>query len=315
MKFRTVSLLGLVCAVVACGGNGGEPVAPVAPTVPPGDVQAISFMGQPLYSSEPSAAALEKYEQAKLAWEEDTGDVERAIWHGRRTAYLGRYNEAIEIYTQAIETWPEDARLYRHRGHRYISTRQLDLAVADFEAAAALFEGAEDEIEPDGMPNARNIPVSSLHANTWYHLGLAHYLKGEYAEAVNAYLRGLEASRSPDNVVSTTHWLYMALRRLGREDEAATALESITADVDIIENMAYHQLCLFYKGEVDEATLTAVEHGEIMNAATAYGVGNRYLAEGQPEKAREIFATMVEQGQWAAFAHIAAEADLARGLE
>ena len=63
--------------------------------------------------------------------------------------------------------------MYRHRGHRYVSIREFDRAIADLEYAATLIEGTEDEIEPDGMPNAMNIPVSSLHSNIWYHLGLA----------------------------------------------------------------------------------------------------------------------------------------------
>ncbi|MCP4897833.1 MAG: tetratricopeptide repeat protein [bacterium] len=310
MKIQTTVLIGLVCVLTSCGGETTKSPAPEAV-----EAQATSFVGELLYAPEPATSALEKYEEAKLDWQEDSEDVERAIWYGRRTAYLGRYNEAIEIYTEAIQRWPDDARLFRHRGHRYISTRQLDLAVQDFEKAAELIEGTEDEIEPDGMPNALNIPVSSLHTNTWYHLGLAHYLKGQYEEAVNAYLQGLKASRSADNVVSTTHWLYMALRRLGRDEEAIAALELVNAEMEIIENMAYHQLCLFYKGEIGEAELTGADHSAIMNAATAYGLGTWNLANGDRERAGEIYTTMIEQGQWAAFGHIAAEADLARGLE
>ena len=37
-----------------------------------------------------------------------------------------------------------------------------------------MIAGKEDSIEPDGMPNPQNIPVSSLHTNIWYHLGLAY---------------------------------------------------------------------------------------------------------------------------------------------
>ena len=53
-------------------------------------------------------------------------------------------------------------RFPRHRGHRYISIRQLDNAISDFEHAASMIDGQPNEIEPDGMPNARGIPVSTL---------------------------------------------------------------------------------------------------------------------------------------------------------
>ena len=37
-----------------------------------------------------------------------------------------------------------------------------------------------DEVEPDGAPNARGIPRSTLQSNIWYHLGLAQYLAGDF---------------------------------------------------------------------------------------------------------------------------------------
>ena len=50
-------------------------------------------------------------------------DVDNIIWYGRRTAYLGDYREAIRIFSEGIEKHSKDARMYRHRGHRYISIR------------------------------------------------------------------------------------------------------------------------------------------------------------------------------------------------
>jgi hypothetical protein len=52
---------------------------------------------------------------------------------------------------EGIEKHPEDARIYRHRGHRHITLRMLDEAIADFEHASQLIEGEEDQIEPDGI--------------------------------------------------------------------------------------------------------------------------------------------------------------------
>jgi len=105
----------------------------------------------------------------------------------------------------------------------------------------------------------------------------------------------------------------MTLRRLGREADAASLLEPIHPAMDIIENSAYHRLCLFYKGVIDEDELVGEDHGTVMDAAVAYGLGSWYLAGGNTERAREIFTELLARGQWAAFGHIAAEADLARG--
>jgi Flp pilus assembly protein TadD len=276
--------------------------------------QATSFLGQPLYAPPAATEALQKYETAKARWEATPDDADAIIWYGRRAAYLGRYLEAIRIYSDGIERHPEDARLYRHRGHRYISTRQLENAIADFEHAAWLIEGNEDEVEPDGMPNARGIPVSTLHSNIWYHLGLAYYLNGDYERAERAYAQRAASSPNNDSMVSTAHWRYMTLRRLGRDDEARAVLEPITTDMEIIENSAYHQLCLLYKGKLVEADL--IEEGSSSaNAAVAYGVANWHLANGDTEGGTEMLEEIVAGDGWAAFGYIAAEADLARMKE
>ena len=137
-------------------------------------------LGKEFTISEPSEKNLNLYEETKKKYESNPEDVEAIIWYGRRTAYLGRYDDAISIYSEGMEKFSDEPRLYRHRGHRYISIRKFDEAITDFEKAAELIEGTENEIEPDGMPNAQNIPVSTLHGNIWYHLGLAYYLKHDY---------------------------------------------------------------------------------------------------------------------------------------
>ena len=87
---------------------------------------------------------------------ENKNSPEALIWYGRRVAYLGYYKEAINIFTLGIKNFPNDARFYRHRGHRYISTRQYDNAIIDFKKAIELIDGAQDQIEPaDPRPRSR----------------------------------------------------------------------------------------------------------------------------------------------------------------
>jgi tetratricopeptide (TPR) repeat protein len=284
------------------------------PMPPPRTPEATSFQGQTLYSPSPSADALAKYEAAKRTWQASPTDVDAIIWYGRRTAYLGRYRDAIRIYSNGIELHPEEARLYRHRGHRFISTRQLEKAIADLDYAAALIEGTDDEVEPDGLPNALGIPVSTLHSNIWYHLGLAYYLSGDYERALQAYEERAASAANNDMMVSTAHWRYMTLRRLGRDTAAEAVLEPITADMEIIENQAYHQLCLFYKGELEESDFDEEEPSPA-NAAVAYGIANWNIAEGDIDRGTQLLREIVAKDGWSAFGYIAAEADLARGGE
>ncbi len=192
--------------------------------------------------------------------------------------------------------------------------REFDQAIRDLERAAGLIAGLPDEVEPDGLPNERNIPTSTLGSNVWYHLGLVRYLEGDFEGARDAYRECLEFSKNPDMLVATSHWLYMTLRRLGRDDEAREVLEPIHAGMDLIENHDYHRLLLMYKGDREPEELLAEkrEAGGVGLATTAYGVGNRYLYGGDLDRAVEVFRSIVETDTWAAFGAIAAEADLAR---
>ena len=173
--------------------------------------------------------------------------------------------------------------------------------------------GRPDEIEPDGLPNTRNIPTSTLQSNIWYHLGLAYYLRGEFDSAANAYREALRVSTNPDMLVATTHWAYMTQRRLGNESEAARLLAPIGREMDIIENDAYHQLLLLYKGElpVDSLISSSGDSADAVQDATiAYGVGNWYLYNGRKTEAVSLFRDVMRNTQWAAFGYIAAEAEL-----
>jgi tetratricopeptide (TPR) repeat protein len=281
--------------------------------------EATSLLGKPLFSVDPPADSRARLENdlaaAQKTLQDDPGSADAAIWVGRRTAYLGRYRDAIAVFSAAIQRHSSDPRLYRHRGHRYISVREFDNAIRDLSKAATLVAGRPDEVEPDGQPNARNVPTSTLKTNIYYHLGLAHYLKGDFGNAAEAYRQCMEHSKNPDMQVATAHWQYMTLRRVGREQDAAKVLEPITAGMPVIENGSYHKLLLMYKGQNEADALLAASKAAALDAVTiGYGIANWHFYNGRPDVARELLTTIVEQHatQWAGFGYIASEADLAR---
>ena len=286
-------------------------LADVLPDVPD-RAQAIGLDGTPLYPAEPGEALLDNLASARADYERDPDDADNIIWYGRRLAYTGDYRGAIEAFSEGVEKHPRDPRFYRHRGHRYISIREFDRAIEDLEHAARLIEGTENETEPDGAPNALGIPVSSLHGNIWYHLGLAYYLKHDWPNALRAYDNGFNAARNDDNRVSTTHWRYMILRRMGRADEAARVLDAIRADMNVIENMSYHSLCLFYKGELTLRELIGDNADNPAGAAVMYGAANWHYYNGDEDQAMDMFEALTSTSSWAGFGYIAAEAELAK---
>lgn len=307
----------LLCAAAALGACAPPRSLPVAPDGR--TYQAVSLLGDTLRAFPLSESTRGRYEQdlatARRAYDAAPTDPDSIIWLGRRLGYLGRIREAVEVFTRGISLHPQNAWMYRHRGHRYVTLREFPRAIADLTRAAQLVEGGPDQVEPDGQPNARNAPIGTLKSNIWYHLGLAHYLRGDFARAVPIYRREMDEATNDDRRVSTAHWLYMSLRRLGRDDEAAAVLARIPDRMTIIENETYHQLLRMYEGAIPPDSVLAPDaRGEmsVTDATAAYGIGNWHLYNGRPAEARRIFERIVAGGQWGAFGYIAAEAELAR---
>lgn len=310
-RLLVLSILVASTATVALLGSGRQPQADLQA------VQATSLLGKPLTPPPLTPESRSRMEAqlatATAALEKNREDVDAWIWAGRRTAYLGRFREAISLYTDAISKFPNDARLYRHRGHRYLTVREIDLAISDFEKAVALITangGQPDQVEPDGQPNARNIPTSTLHSNIYYHLGLSYYLKRDFRRAAVQWRSARDAVRNADNLVAASNWLYLALRRSGQDEAAAAVLKPIDTRLEVIENGSYHSLLLLYKGErTAEEVLKAAGEGP---AATSvrYGVSAWYLINGKRREAEQLWATILAGPDWPSFGHLAAEAEL-----
>ena len=281
--------------------------------------EATSLLGRPLFAPELAAAAREKLEEdlerAYADFVKAPDEPDSAIWVARRLGYLGRYREAIRVLTDALARHPDDVRILRHRGHRYLTVRELDRAVADLSRAAELIRerNLPDEVEPDGAPNELGIPVSTTHFNVDYHLGLALYLKGDFAAALAAYRSCLATSRgSNDRLVAATDWLWLTLTRLDRRDEAAAALAAVAGDLEVVEDQVYLDRIRLYQGEIGPEDLLAREGGAVDVATRTYGVAMWHLLRGERERAIELFERTLTNPQWGAFAVLAAEAELAR---
>ena len=264
-----------------------------------------------------SAASQSKLDSAlsvaRKNFESDPSE-ENYIWLGRREAYLYHYKEAIKIFSDGLEKYPESYKLFRHRGHRYITIREFAKAIADLQMAASLMPAQPLEIEPDGQPNKYNIPLSTTQFNVWYHLGLAHYLKGDFESAAMAYAKCMEVSNNDDLICATADWLYMTYRKMNRTEEAEDVLTRIHDDMKILENDSYYLRLNMYKGLLPADDLLKVSAGNedvgLALATQGYGVGNWYLMEGDTARAKEIFKNVVSGKHFAAFGFIAAEVEL-----
>jgi tetratricopeptide (TPR) repeat protein len=313
MKYLSFALF--VCIFITTGCSSEEPSIPNSQDV---KYQAISALGDTLYAPPLDPETQRKFENdletARSNYESNPDNVENIVWYGRRTAYLGNYQKAIQIFSKGIEKHPQNAPLYRHRGHRYITLRKFDKATKDLSKATELGYGQEDRAEQNGPSNEEeDSPRSTLQTNIWYHLGLAYYLQGEYQQAKNAFEECLRLSPNDDMQVVTSYWLYMTLRRAGMDDLAGDVLEPISEDMDIMENQNYHRLLLVFKGVFNpNMLLEELQDGTPVEQVTLrYGLGNWHFINGRKERAKELFREVYDSKQWNIFSYIAAETDLA----
>jgi tetratricopeptide (TPR) repeat protein len=276
-------LIGIALLVVAQSAAGqGERAEP----------ELVSPLGRALFALADTGDAVG---QARGALAAHSDSVELLIALGQAQAGVWRYHDAIATYTSGIEANPDHALLYRHRGHRYISTRQFGKAVADLSRAAAL---------------------DSTRFDIWYHLGLAHYLRGEFDAAVEAYRACRRAVASDDDLVAVSDWLWMALSRAGRHEEAAEVLTPIREGMDVEDNTAYYRRLLLYKGLLEEGAVAPAPDADDLQVATlGYGIANWILIQGDMDGAMAQFRRVVAGAYWPAFGFIAAEAELVRAAQ
>jgi tetratricopeptide (TPR) repeat protein len=307
-------ILGLALVATGCSDKPSEPrLKPPVPLAP--GAEAMSLLGQPLSNAPiPSDKRAEREKLVEEAKAMPADAPDRALILGRRLAYAGRYQDAIAAFTEGLAKNPDDVRLLRHRGHRYINTRRFDAAIADLERAARLIQGKPDEVEPEVQPNPKAGPVNSLHASIWYHLGIARYLTRNFQGAERAWREGLKIADNPDKKSSTSYWLYLALRRLGQYEEAKKLLDTIDPKWTLVESGSYHKLLLVFRGDrkADDVLAEVRKDPEPVPFPTvAYGLCAWYSLEGDDRKADALRREIVKGPMWPAFGFIAAEAELA----
>jgi tetratricopeptide (TPR) repeat protein len=235
-------------------------------------------------------------------------DLNAIIWQGRFVGYTGDFARAVDIYTAALATRPNEPWLLRHRGHRYVSLRRFDDAIADLKRAYDLTSFAADEVEPDGMPNARGIPTSTLKSNIRYHLALAHFLKGDFAAAAGYWAEDANVAGNLDQRVAATFWLVLSLARAGEMDRARAALEPVSADWEIIENGSYHLGLLWMKGLKTDAQIRAAMTSPAERQAIGNGIAQWQMALGRREQATTAVREVLATGPSASFGFLGAEA-------
>ena len=254
--------------------------------------------------------------------------------------FLGNSAKSLSAFDEALRVHPDHPVLLRHRGHRFITERRFDSALADLKKAAELAEHVPDEIEfyqaqveeelralilglsdasiahpvvvsPASLEHYADVYKGTLRNAIWYHIGLIHYLHADFRLAAEAYQRAFEYCHDDDMRVATCDWLYLSLSRAGRHDEAAEVLALVSDDMHVLERSYFSRLQV-YRGELDPYELLA-RAGQGGNYATqTYGVGAWLLCQGRTSEAVQVFESVVELAKPTSFGHICSEVELTR---
>lgn len=266
----------------------------------------------PLHAQAPTSPIPPDLAAAQAAYDRTPQDRDALIWLGRRIAYTGAYQRAIDLYTLGLQQHPDSPFLLRHRGHRYLSLRDTQRARADLERAWAAARSHPDVVEPDGQPNARGIPTSSLQSNIRYHLALAYFLDGDFARAEPIWAEDARVATNLDQRVAATFWWVLSLAHLGRRTQVTEVLAPIDPAWDIIENGSYHRLLLYMKGALPEGRLLTADADVLERQTVGNGVGQWHAANGRTAEARAAWQRVLAGNPAPSFGVLAAERGMAR---
>lgn len=305
----------LLVAATACTTR---PVRFVA--VVPSTAQARSFLGDTLYTIPLDATEGQRrvrlLQQARDRVSQRPHSTPDRLLLGLRTEGIGRFREAIGIYTEAMAENPREERVHRRRGEALLRIRELDRAASDLRFAV---QQSLSSREPDPELNESGdgrmlVPTTTLHSSLFY-LGLTLYLDGNFEEARNILGEALRRAPHEDQVAATTFWLFLTTRRLGLHQEAGTLLDTLRTDLQITTTIPEYALLLAYRGDVEQELLPVNLGGPYRtrdDITYAYGIGFVLLMLERTEEAALIFRRIRATTDWSLLPYLAAEAELAR---
>jgi len=201
-----------------------------------------------------------------------------------------QFREAIATFTRGLEVSPNHPLLLRWRGHRYLSVREFDRALADLEA------GSRKDSTMYGI---------------WYHLGIVRFARADFAGAAAAFARAQPLAPDGGELAGATDWLWMSLSRGGRSAEAKAMLDRRPDSLPTTVQYA-QRLKLYRELTGPDDVVTPSDTSDVALATLSYGVGNWYLVRGDTAKARGWFERSIASGGWPAFGFILSEIELAR---
>lgn len=240
------------------------------------------------YRSRPDTGTVARAQEALAR---DPRNVDLIIALGIAQSGVQQFRAAIETFTRGLAIAPGHAMLYRWRGHRHLSLREFDRALADL---------------------TRGLEIDPANYGILFHLGIIRFIRGEFPAAADLFRRAQPLAPNPGELAGSTDWRWMSLARAGRLAEAQAMLDQRPDSLPVDPNYGYARRLALYRGAIPPGELLREGDDDVTVATLAYGLGNWYLVRGDTASARAMFQRSVASGGWAAFGFILSEVELAR---
>ena len=260
-----------------------------------GAFETSSLLGQKLYAQIDNGTNA----AAKAGLSGTSPSVAEYLALSKAQAGRREYQEAVKTDSEALSKYSENADLLLERGHRELGLREFAVAQKDLEHAVRL---------------------DSANLDIHYHLGLAFYFQGRFAEAAVHFGHARDLAKSDDSLIDCSNWLYASLRRADKRNEADEVLTRITPAVHNTEpHLAFYlSLLRFYKGEKTEQQILPSlpapgdTEAELSFNTINYGIGNWHLYNGDKTAAYPFFQRVVTDSAWNSWGFVGSETELAR---
>ncbi len=230
--------------------------------------------------------------RAQAASDADPRNIQKLIALGVAQSGARQFREAIATFTRGLAIAPNDAMLYRWRGHRYLSVREFDKAQADL---------------------ARGYQLDSTNYGILFHTGVLRFIRGDFAGAAQMFAKAQPRAPDGGELTGSTDWLWMSLSRAGRSADAAAMLARRPDTLPAPPGYAYATRLKLYRGTLTPATLfSPADTADVQVATLSYGLGNWYLVRGDTANAKAQWQRAIASGGWPGFGFMVSEAELAR---
>ena len=143
-----------------------------------------------------------------------------ADWYGKGTSVAGdgKYQEAVDAFTQAVEKDPDHAPAYQDRGRAHAELGNLGLALADFKRVLSLHD--------------KRVPQREVYRE----MGAVYFRMGKLDDAVTAWQKGLGMVKDDPDLLNSLAAAYLRLGRVDKASEAALAAYAVDPSLPEVLN-------------------------------------------------------------------------------